>query len=74
MAGPKLGSNFRGSLRSRLKAFFQDNPDEYLTTQDAAIKWQVREPAVRQTVSDMRRRGELGPGPDLRLPVNRRAY
>lgn len=68
MAGPKRGAVFRGSLRSRIKTYFADNPDEFLTITDAAVKWGVREPSVRQIMTDMRRRGELGPGPELRLP------
>lgn len=69
MGHPAYGSTFQGSLRSRIKAYFTANPDEWLTITDAAVKWGVREPSVRQTMTQMRRRGELGPGPDLRLPT-----
>lgn len=68
MAGPALGSTFRGSLRRRIKEYFKANPDEYLTPADASVKWGATQPAVRQTASVMRQRGELGAGPELRLP------
>jgi len=68
MPGPKLGSMFRGSLRRRIKEYFDANPDEYLTNADASIKWGYTQSAVRQSVSQMRVRGELGPGPEIRLP------
>lgn len=68
MKGPVLGSTFPGSLRRRIKDYFQANPDEYLKNADAAVKWGATQPAVRQIASQMRAKGELGAGPELRLP------
>ena len=56
----------RAGLRQSLIAFFQDNPDEFLTVNDAREKWATTKQNVLDTACRMRKVGELGPGPELR--------
>ena len=57
----------RPGLRLSLLQFFQDNPDEALTVNDARHKFNTTRQNVMDTVGRMRKRGELGPGPQLQL-------
>lgn len=55
-------------LRADIKAFFAAAPDEYLTVDDAAAKFNVSRGRLGCVLCDMRKRGELAPGPTIRLP------
>lgn len=57
----------RPGLRLSLLQFFKDNPDETLTVNDARFKFDTTRQNVMDTVGRMRKRGELGPGPQLQL-------
>ena len=66
--GPKLGSMHEVSLRASLTRFFAANPSEWLTIDDAELKFEGNRRSMQEAVRRMRRMGELGPGPDIRLP------
>ena len=58
----------KDGIRARLLEFFRRNPDEFLTTTDVQLKFGGAQSAIRVCVCDMRKRGELGPGPFIRRP------
>jgi len=68
MRGPPLGSVNKTGLRASLLAFFRDNPEEYLSVCDAAVKFNASKSVVRDCSNRMRKLGELAPGYPLRLP------
>jgi hypothetical protein len=55
----------RPGLRLSLLKFFAENPDETLTVKDARFKFDATRQNVMDTIGRMRKRGELGPGPQL---------
>lgn len=59
----------RKGLRNDLLAFFKTCPDEWLTIDDAVVKFGTTRQNVLDTVCRMRKRGELADGPELRLPA-----
>lgn len=67
--GPKRGSMHEVSLRASITRFFAANPGEWLTIDDAELKFDANRRSMQEAVRRMRRLGELGPGPDIRLPV-----
>ena len=58
----------RKGLRADLLAFFKACPDEFMTINDAVVKFGTTRQNVLDTAFRMRQRGELGPGPEIRLP------
>jgi hypothetical protein len=65
MTGPATRGT---SLRRRLLDFLRANDGEHLTVRDATIKFNAEGRHVRAVASRMRKFGELGPGPEMRLP------
>lgn len=53
------------NLKERIRAFYEANPDEELTADDMAIKWDVSRRTLERTISELRDDGLL-------LAVNRR--
>lgn len=44
-------------LRTAMREFFQNNPDEELTQQDMAIKWGVHPRTIRNIISALKGEG-----------------
>ena len=55
-------------LRADINAFLRANPDEHLTPKDAMLKFDAGQKRVYTVICQMRKRGELAPGPTIRLP------
>ena len=55
-------------LRADINAFLRASPDEHLTPKDAMLKFDVSRGRLGCVLCDMRKRGELAPGPTIRLP------
>lgn len=58
----------RPGLRTALIEFFRSNPEEFLTVADVMAKFDVSLQHVYDTTCLMRKHGELGTGPTIRLP------
>lgn len=47
------------SVKSQIIRFYEQNPDEELTADDMAVKWDVSKRTIERTISELRNEGFL---------------